>query len=222
MINNSKIRILVALCKKDFLVSHSSIPMVAVTLLTLGGAFFSQSVIWAFILIINSLGYDEMGKIDTLLCSLPVKRSDIVFAKYLYAWCITLAMLIIPDLLSLLWRILFSGSDKLSLPIGNMYYPLIFLFGVCAIIFPVYFKFPIRVDETILSYVIVVVIGGVIFYYEQAFMKFLINLPEVMDFQLFPVCCMFGTIGLSVLSISISSDAFKRHECQIGEIKRVR
>ncbi len=212
MINNSKIRILVALYKKEFLALDPAIIIAVITAWVWMGiriSILSTSLVSAFIVMSMNLGVDEISKIDPLSCSLPVKRSDIVFVKYLHAWITVLVLFIIPVLTTPLWRVVLPQNTDLVFHIENIHYPVIFMFNVCAIFFPVRFIFLGRFDKSILSFVfaasvaaIFVTLGITIFFL----------FPDMVYVPLFQVGLFFGTIGLSVLSISISNYVYKKKE----------
>lgn len=103
--------------------------------------FTSVAVGFVYILLTTSCAYDERNKADTMINSLPVKRSHVVTAKYLAVYMflamVTLGYWVFSNLLSIL-----------ELPIEI--YPItvdIFIAGLVAVsimtglFLPIYFKF---------------------------------------------------------------------------------
>jgi ABC-type transport system involved in multi-copper enzyme maturation permease subunit len=212
MISNSNIRSLAALFKKDFLVIPYSRITVYIVVLILASADISVSFLLAIFLMAASLSYDEKSKIDTMLCSLPVKRTDIVFAKYLNTWIIFLVLAIIPFLAAPLWRMVFPGSSEFNLRIEYIYYPLVIMFNACAIFFPAHFKFIGRFDKSILSFVIA---ASVIAIFITVVITTLLLFQDMVYKPLFHVGLFWGMIVFNALSISISNYVYKRQELAI-------
>lgn len=99
------------------------------------------SVAIAYMLVLTAIGYDEKNKSDILLLSLPVKRKDIVNAKYLsiFAFCIT--ALAITGLIGASMKLaglplsirFINGADVLAVFTS--------ISILCALYYPFYFKF---------------------------------------------------------------------------------
>lgn len=93
----------------------------------------------SFILIGNAIALDEKYKLEYLYCSLPLKRTTIVYAKYLSTLLIILAGIILSFLAGLLF-------PKQLLTPGVSFFVLFFFSLFFSVILPFSYKFGIQLE----------------------------------------------------------------------------
>lgn len=174
--------------------------------------FTAAAVAVTYILVVTSAAYDDKNKADIMLNSLPVKRSDIVFAKYLSVF-IYAAIGIIAYILAS------AGAKVLMLPVRVYSVTLeTFVGGLFAIIllnsiyFPVFFKFGYmksRIVNFILFFVFFFGVQAVAeFKFTRNIMLMLDSLP---DFEIASIIMGIGVVIL-IISYALSLWFYKNRE----------
>ncbi len=103
--------------------------------------YILASVAIAYMLVLTAIGYDEKNKSDVLLLSLPIKRKDIVTAKYLSIFVFCIVALAITGMIGAFLKLI-------GLPLIIRYMNRVDVLAVltsisilCALYYPFYFKF---------------------------------------------------------------------------------
>lgn len=120
---------LIALWLFFVLIKLNDAPMLAVT-----------TVLVCAMLVRNALVLDDQNNIDTLFCSLPVKRSTLVMARYLSSWITILGVI---GLIALM--LLFHPEKKPSFK--DMFLIFSYLTLFFAVFFPFYYRFGVQLKS---------------------------------------------------------------------------
>ncbi|MFS0781123.1 ABC-2 transporter permease [Bacillus sp. 1P06AnD] len=90
-------------------------------------------------MVFGSIGYDEMNQSDLLLLSLPVKRKNIVMAKYVVALLFLLLSLLVATFITAISYTVFKQSSHISPTV--IMYSITMLILMLSILLPVYYLF---------------------------------------------------------------------------------
>lgn len=110
----------------------------------------------AMLFISTSIMYDENAKIDNLYCSLPIKRSTNVLAKYLSTYSILVGVLLLSTLFQLILTIFSLPGSHRVITIEGIFYLFFPLTLLISLYFPVHFKIGSMVEKKVIFIVIVV------------------------------------------------------------------
>ena len=110
----------------------------------------------AMLFISTSIMYDESAKIDNLYCSLPIKRSTYVLAKYLSTYSILVGVLLLSTLFQLILTIFSLPGSRRVITIEGIFYLFFPLTLLISLYFPVHFKIGSMVEKKVIFIVIVV------------------------------------------------------------------
>lgn len=122
----------------------------AVVLLRTSPSYGIMAVFLSVIFIRHSMVLDDKYKTDSLYCSLPLKRSAIVFSRYLSALLVTLAVTAFIFILSY-----FHGKDIMTYKAAFLV--LFYLALFFSVFFPFYFRFGTQM-RTDLGYISIAVL----------------------------------------------------------------
>ena len=135
---------------KDFILLKRTIPYIGVwlALITisklshpsrLSSIYSLIPVFFAFVLVGNAIALDEKYKLENLFCSLPLKRSTIVYAKYLSTLFIILAGIILSFLAGL-----FFPEKIMTLKVS--FFIVFFFFLFFSVLLPINYKFGLQLE----------------------------------------------------------------------------
>ena len=128
--------------KKRLLFNFAYILLIIFAFQSIHGAMFLASVVaFTYSLVMTACAYEDVNKSDMMLNSLPIKRKDIVAAKYLSVFVFfllgTLAYLLLRSVISLLNLPL----NIFPLTAGSLVSGIVSVGLITGIYFPVFFKF---------------------------------------------------------------------------------
>jgi len=210
-------RNLAALLKKDFLIplyTMKPVQVVAFVLIILfmGSTSFTLSMAVALVLITTGISMDEKYKVDSFLCSLPVKRSTIVFTKYLNAWLLILGFVSFTVISHMVTNLVNPSEPEFISIFEGVLYSFLIMFNAVGIFLPAHFKFIGNFNKSVLSFAFVFIVVAIF----VVLIIFLIFYSEtILDEPLLPVWCTIGTILLNAISLFLSNYFYKKQELTI-------
>ena len=136
----------------------------AILFLTTSPSYGIMTALLSVIFIRHSMVLDDKHKTDSLYCSLPLKRSAIVFSRYLSALLVTLTVTVFIFIVSYL-----NGKDIMTYK--TAFLVLFYLVLFFSVIFPFYFRFgtQMRTDlgyisiSVLILFFVIVLIGSAIY-----------------------------------------------------------
>ncbi len=169
--------------------------------------FTMMAVIMSVILIRNSMVTDDKNKTDQLFCSLPLKRSTIVFARYLGAF---LAVVTVTAVMFLISTLHGKGVMDFESAYITVYMVLMFFFAF----FPFYFRFGTQL-RTDLGYVALAVtlfffaifLVGVTFFTTKD-----LDLSAIPDIHNIYIYSLMIFIASAVVSLFLSVRIFQKRD----------
>ncbi len=172
----------------------------AVVLLQTSPPYGIMTVLLSVIFIRHSMVLDDKYKTDSLYCSLPLKRSVIVFSRYLSALLVTLAVTAFIFIISYL-----HGKDIMTYKAAFLV--LFYLVLFFSVFFPFYFRFgtQMRTDLGYISiavfmlFFMIVLIGSAIYSIEVDILK----IPNILIYASL-VMILFASASV-LLSVKIYS-----------------
>jgi len=183
---------------KDFYLLRRTIPFIIIWLavVTIRGPVLSFIPIFlSFILVGNAIALDEKYKLENLYCSLPLKRTAIVYAKYLSTLFIILAGII----LGFLTGLFFPG--QLLTP-GVSFFVLFFFFLFFSVLLPINYKFGFQLEgEPGKIALVFLFIASAIAVVTFIIVHFNINILKIkiIYLSLFLAICVFVSLELSLV-----------------------
>lgn len=149
--------------------------------------------------------YDEYYKMDVTFCSMPIKRSDIVIARYVGTLLYVMVMILIIMLLAFIANAsgisIFSNFTRVGL--GDYALGIIYALVIASLTFPIYFKFGTKKGKITVA-LFICIFMSMSFGMEKVLMFFnQINNAAIG----FVICCI-----LFVISIVISLNIYKKIE----------
>jgi hypothetical protein len=116
----------------------------------------------AMLFISTSIMYDENARIENLYCSLPIKRSTYVLAKYLSTYSILVGVLLLSTLFQLILTIFSSPGSLRVITIEGIFYLFFPLTLLISLYFPVHFKIGSMVEKKVI-FIVIVVLSAICF-----------------------------------------------------------
>lgn len=170
----------------------------------LGLPFLAISMIMVSI----PISADEKNKTESLLVSLPVKRSAIVIARYLYILVVIAVVIVVTYFSSRVLHTLFPADFKRAVPFESMLAPQLFVMFFMSLALPIIFRYGSHLEEGIraIAISISVIIGAIIL---------LILVWDKLGIGLSSVKLVYLALGMSVvmlISMGISLLIYKRRE----------
>lgn len=167
-----------------------------VVMMTLGLGMFGMA----------TFSYDEMAKADRYILTLPFSRKEIVLAKYILQFILTMAGAILGIVLSIIVSLVLNKGipnfiDLISMALGGM-------FGIGlveSIQIPCIYKMGAekgRIYMFIITIIVAFVAGGIIFWGEKIVSNFSINLNSINN--ILNTCFPIVLLGLVLIEYFIS------------------
>ncbi|MBS4534109.1 ABC-2 transporter permease [Clostridium sp. D2Q-14] len=104
-------------------------------------AFISAVVALTYILLMTTLAYEEMNHSDIILNSLPIKRSNIVFSKYILTFIYSIISLLIYFIVVFVISTLNINVNVHYMNIMEIVWTLFYISVFSGIYLPIFFKF---------------------------------------------------------------------------------
>ena len=163
------------------------------------------TIIACVMLVRNALVLDDQNNIDTLFCSLPVKRSTLVMARYLSSWITILVVIGLIVLMTLFY-------PEKSPAFKDMFLTFFYLTLFFAVFFPFYYRFGVQLKSDpgyiaaavlVLLFMIVLIGSALIIIFEK------IDIFKI-KFIYFYLC--FIMVLFVATSLKLSIRIFRRKE----------
>jgi len=165
-------------------------------------------LIISLIMVSIPIGADEKNKTESLLVSLPVKRSTIVIARYLYILVVIALVMAVTYFSSRVLHILSPAQFERVVPFDWLLAPQLFVMFLMSLALPIIFRYGSHLEAGIrvIAVSISVIIGAVIL---------LIVIWDSMGIDIFSIKLVYTSLGMGVvmlISMGISLLIYKRRE----------
>lgn len=186
------------------------------------GAYMMGSMGIVFLLLAGAFAYDEKSRSDTLINSLPLKRNDVVIARYASLIIFTSIAVIIVAAIGSVFKLTGLGLklEYITLPdIVGIYFTIAVMFSIYLPLFFKYGYYKLRIASVFL-YILVFAISGLITGLRQVvsenpddmFVKSIISaISMVPDWLVGPIIVIV-TLLILFISLCISMRVYKKRE----------
>lgn len=164
------------------------------------------AIVYAAMLPVTALAYDERAKWDSLAAMMPYSPKSIVLSKYILGYICIIASSIFAFVVKLI-----LGTIKNTVLGPETYFSVIFIallsVIILAIVLPLMFKF--GVEKGRIAFIILIVIFTLtsVAFAEKAIM--FLSTTQI-DFKIFVLMAVVLTIAISSISVMISVALYKR------------
>jgi hypothetical protein len=184
-----------------------------------GSAYTAGSVVMSYLLIMYGTAYDDKNKADFLFNSFPVKREDIVLAKYVSAFTFTIIASITCAVFVFIIKV--SGIINLSrfYNLSDFFGTLVGVGFISSLYYPVFFKLG-YMKARLLNFFLFLVLGVVPPIFTQAIKSFaskkqvleiVQKLSNKSDLMIGTGLALFAVI-LILFSIALSMQFYRKRE----------
>jgi len=154
------------------------------------------------------ISIDEKNKTESLFVSLPVKRSTIVIARYIYILLVIAVVITVTYFSSRALNILLPADFKKAISFHNLLAPQLVVMFFMSLALPIIFRYGYHLEEGIRTIAISmsVIFGSIIL---------LIVIWPILGVDLFSIKLVYMFLGMCVLmllSLGISLLIYKRRE----------
>jgi putative exporter of polyketide antibiotics len=168
------------------------------------GMLSGMIIMFAVMIPITAMGYDEKDKWDIYALTMPVSRNELVLSKYVVGLIFLFSSFIITLFLGLLYdRSMFKENILISLVVLSAGMILI------AVLFPIFFKYGVEKGRTFMMLILFIPIAALIFASKLGF-----KLHGVEESELIAFFHWLPIISVAVLAVSvlISISIYRRKE----------
>lgn len=170
------------LIKKDLLVSLKVKSLKTVILTFLVGLFLLSifsfifptilPIIFTYMIVMNSFYYDSLNNSESYMMSLPNKREDVVYSKYI----LVLLMLFLSNILMYLFYVINMLNSVRTIVLQDVIVSSLTILFSFSIILPITFKYRYKVSRIIAPFITIVI--GYLSYSSSTINKFIENGTE--------------------------------------------
>lgn len=147
------------------------------------------------------MSIDEKNKIESLFVSLPVKRSTIVIARYLYTIVVIALVIAVTYLSSRVLHTLFPSDFKRAVPFNSLLTPQLVVMYIMSLACPMFFRYGSQLEKGIrvIAISIALIFGSIILIIVALDMGFDVTAIKLVYTSLGTCVLMLTSLGISLL-----------------------
>lgn len=158
------------------------------------GFFTNIMVMFAIVIPVSSLAYDEKTRWDSFAVTMPISRRDIVTAKYIFSCCAmgAIALITFIGTVTIIRHMIYAAAETIisALPVGLV---------INAVLIPMIYKFGMEKGRIIFISAILAATGILVFVFKNGYAGVLGQIsPVVFGLLLWGAALIFTVISMFI------------------------